>query len=114
VVEGPPIQLQSSQAVGLGLILHELTTNAVKYGALSTAEGRLSVRWSIDEEGSLTLRWREEGGPPVAAPTRRGFGSEVLERAAILCGGRLEIAFAPEGVRVTVRLPADPSAWSVG
>jgi two-component sensor histidine kinase len=112
VVEGPPVQLQSSQAVGMGLILHELTTNAVKYGALSTGEGKLTVQWSVDDEGGLTLIWREENGPPVVSPTRRGFGSEVLERAASLCGGRLDIIFAPEGVRVTVTLPADPSAWS--
>jgi two-component sensor histidine kinase len=96
----------------MGLILHELTTNAVKYGALSTGEGKLTVQWSVDDEGGLTLIWREENGPPVVSPTRRGFGSEVLERAASLCGGRLDIIFAPEGVRVTVTLPADPSAWS--
>jgi two-component sensor histidine kinase len=115
VVEGPPIQLQSSQAVGLGLILHELTTNAVKYGALSTAEGRLSVRWSIDEEGKLDARLAR-GGRSGRSLLRQGAGSgpRFWSAPPPCAEAGWRSSFAPEGVRVTVRLPADPSAWVVG
>lgn len=82
VLAGPPVMLQPRQAVSLGLALHEMFTNAMKYGALSNANGRVYVTWAPvpSENTRLLLTWREEGGPPVKAPDRKGFGSLLLER----------------------------------
>ena len=78
-VEGPAIELQADQVLGLSLALHELATNAAKHGALSNEAGRVAIRWT-DEGGRFAFRWTESGGPPVAEPKRRGFGSTILER----------------------------------
>jgi len=101
-VDGPALWLQPKTAVALGLAMHELATNAVKYGALSTGEGRVAVRWTLN--GSrLELIWRETDGPAVTAPTRRGFGLRLLEQGlADEFGGRVSLAFPPEGVVCTV------------
>jgi two-component sensor histidine kinase len=83
-VEGASVMLQASAAQGFALALHELATNAAKYGALSNATGRVHISWSkLASNGSnrLTFRWQERGGPPVRPPTRKGFGSVVLEEA---------------------------------
>jgi PAS domain S-box-containing protein len=82
---GPVIMLNRRIAQTFSLIVHELATNAMKYGALSLPQGRIAISWSIDGAGALArfkFQWRELGGPPVAAPTRRGFGSTLLDRAA--------------------------------
>src|SRR5207253_2357687 len=80
-LDGPIVQVSASAAQGLSMALHELATNATKYGALSVSNGRLTVTWSLDcATGALKLRWEERGGPPVASPPRRrGFGTRVLE-----------------------------------
>ncbi|MBB3949955.1 GAF domain-containing protein [Aureimonas jatrophae] len=97
-LHGARFRLTSQQALGLSLAIHELATNAVKYGALSNETGRVSVSWGA-EDGAFAFRWVETGGPPVVAPDRRGFGSKLLERvvAANFDGtGRLD--FAPSGL----------------
>jgi PAS domain S-box-containing protein len=97
--EGPPVTLGPKPAVSLVMALHELATNAAKYGALSVPEGRVSLRWEAEEGGPLRLEWRETGGPPVAAPDRRGFGLRMIERAlAADLAGRVEVEFNPEGL----------------
>ncbi|WP_337187456.1 HWE histidine kinase domain-containing protein [Phenylobacterium sp.] len=98
--DGPDVWLTPGAALTMALVFHELATNAVKYGALSRAGGRVEITWRADgEPARLKLRWRERGGPPVASPTRRGFGSRLIERA--LAGdlqGRAVMTFAPEGL----------------
>ncbi|HEX9932973.1 MAG TPA: HWE histidine kinase domain-containing protein [Allosphingosinicella sp.] len=95
---GPPVRLAPKAAVSLVMALHELCTNASKYGALSAPEGRVELRWTVEGD-HLSVEWRERAGPPVAAPERRGFGTRMIERAlsADFSGGaRLE--FAAEGL----------------
>ncbi|SHI68847.1 PAS domain S-box-containing protein [Roseomonas rosea] len=82
-MEGPPVQLRPKVAETLGLAVHELTSNSVKYGALSAPEGQIVVTWRLQGppgERSLELTWKESGGPPVRQPRRRGFGTDLLER----------------------------------
>jgi two-component sensor histidine kinase len=87
----------------MALALHELGTNAVKYGALSTDRGRVSIRWSVEDE-QLRMVWTERGGPAVAQPTRRGFGSRLIERSlAADLGGAAELSFEAEGLCCTIR-----------
>jgi len=81
-VAGSETPLPDQQVVSLAIALHELGTNAVKYGALSKAEGWVSVDWT-DADGRLQLEWKEHDGPPVKAPTSKGFGSRLLARAAM-------------------------------
>jgi len=104
-IEGPDVTVQPQTAVGLALALHELATNAAKYGALSTDRGSVSVRWAV-ADNELQLEWREQGGPPVSPPTHRGFGSRMIERTlAAEFGGKVELLFRPEGVTCTVIAP---------
>lgn len=99
---GPPVDVEPKAAVALALAMHELATNAVKYGALSTPEGRVEIRWTADA-GLLRLTWRETGGPPVAKPIRRGFGARLLEQGlAEELRGRVQMEFRPEGLVCTV------------
>ena len=93
----------------LTLALHELATNAVKYGALSTESGRLEVRWSAIPTGGFALDWTERRGPAVEPPARQGFGSMLLERVTGReLGGTVEVTFLPEGLHASIR--ADGSA----
>jgi PAS domain S-box-containing protein len=99
VVDGPTAELSPDQGLGLSLAIHELATNAVKYGALSVAEGEVSITWSISPDGSFTFRWQENGGPAVEMPTRTGFGSRLIERiVAPYFNGTGKLAFDPSGV----------------
>ena len=91
-------------------MLHELATNAAKYGALSSAHGRLDVSWSSDSNASghiiVTLHWRESGGPQVAPPTRKGFGTDVIETFALeRPGGKVDYHWNPDGLHVELRIP---------
>ncbi len=96
---GPQAYLSAQQALGLSLAIHELATNATKYGALSRPEGRISIRWHKGEDNSFTFDWQESGGPPVTEPTRRGFGSRLTERVVSdLFQGQAAIRFEPSGV----------------
>jgi two-component sensor histidine kinase len=104
-IEGPDVSVQPQTAVGLALALHELATNAAKYGALSRETGRIVVSWTVTD-GELRLEWREEGGPPVSPPEHRGFGSRMIERTlAAEFGGKVQLDFRPEGVVCTVVAP---------
>jgi two-component sensor histidine kinase len=102
IVEGPPVRLTVKTAISLSMAFHELATNAVKYGAWSNDEGKVSVTWKIDDEPRgrrLHLEWRETGGPAVAAPDRRGFGlAAELE-------GEVKLTFEPEGLACRVDAP---------
>ena len=110
-MEGPSIVLKPEAAQSLGLALHELATNAAKHGALSTPSGRVTIEWrrlSLAEGSGLELIWTERGGPAVAAPTERGFGSLVIEQnLARSLNAEVELTFAPEGLRCRVRLPRE-------
>ncbi len=111
-LEGPHVRLTPNATVALGMAVHELATNAVKYGSLSVPGGSVRVAWSIsaprepDKTGRrLHLTWTEMGGPPVAPPSRRGFGSRLIERGlARELGGTARIDFAREGVRCVMDL----------
>jgi PAS domain S-box-containing protein len=108
-IEGPPVQVTASAVPLFNMAFHELATNATKYGALSVSGGKVSVWWQVqaDEAGpALWLTWHESGGPLVPSPPRRGFGSMLIEQAlASDFGGEIEIAFPPEGVTCSMRLP---------
>lgn len=108
--QGPPVTLGSKQALSLSLALHELATNASKYGALSVADGRIDIRWSIntkDQQPIFDLQWRESGGPAVAEPSRRGFGSRLIDRVlAADFGADPELDFAPGGLQFRIRTDA--------
>lgn len=116
--EGEDVEVAPRTAVSIAMALHELCTNAVKYGALSTDGGRIAVRWSVSGAGDgrrLSLSWTEEGGPPVLPPARRGFGSRMIERGlAAELGGTVELLFRPEGVicRIDAPLPEAGEAVS--
>lgn len=104
-LEGPRVILQPKQAVTLAMALHELCTNAIKYGALSTTTGRVDLHWDVSNgpEPRLKLVWRESGGPPVEPPTRRGFGSRmVLQAIAQEFDGEVAMDFLPEGLVYTL------------
>jgi two-component sensor histidine kinase len=79
-IDGPELLLEPNIAQTIALILHELATNAAKYGALSVAKGRVEVKWSVVASDQLILTWTEQGGPAVKKPTRQGFGTRVMER----------------------------------
>ena len=97
-VEGPALDLEPKTAVAMALAMHELATNAVKYGALSTPAGRVEVRWSA-EGRRLNLTWRETGGPPVQPVVTRGFGARLLERGlSAELDGSVTLDFRPEGL----------------
>jgi PAS domain S-box-containing protein len=99
-LRGPEIRLGSEVAVTIAMALHELITNAAKYGALSTPHGCISIEWRSSTPDSMTMDWAESGGPPVAKPTRRGFGSDLIERGlARQSGGTAVLKFNKEGVR---------------
>jgi PAS domain S-box-containing protein len=106
---GTPIRLRPEMAVTLAMALHELTTNAAKYGALTTAEGRIVVEWRVDASGRMAIEWTESGGPPVSAPTRRGFGSDLIERGlARQFGGSATLQFHETGLRCHITAPLPP------
>jgi two-component sensor histidine kinase len=77
---GPTLMLKPKSAQSIAIVLHELTTNAVKYGALSVSAGRVRVQWSDAADGRLVILWTEENGPPVKPPERRGFGTRVVNQ----------------------------------
>ena len=113
-VDGPRLRLGSSTAVTFAMVLHELCTNAIKYGALSVDGGRVSIGWTIvaDGERRFHFTWQESGGPPVRAPERRGFGSRLIERA--LAGdlkGEVELDFCADGVRFRIDAPEPAEAF---
>ncbi|HEY7608590.1 MAG TPA: HWE histidine kinase domain-containing protein [Alphaproteobacteria bacterium] len=113
-IAGPACDLPPQKALAMTMGLHELATNARKYGSLSAAGGRLSVTWTVAETGGerrLALLWLERGGPPVTTPTRSGFGSRLLQRVLSAdVEGSVRLDFDPPGVRCTVEFPLDRAA----
>ena len=108
-VDGAPVELNDRQALSVSLVLHELATNAAKYGALSVPEGRVRLSWQVepgDEGGLLRLHWEERCGPPVTVPKVRGFGTQLIQRAfAFELDGTADLVFDPEGLRLEATVP---------
>lgn len=106
--KGPDIMLSPKAVQPIGLLTHELATNAVKYGALSAHRGHVDVEWKIVDEDRLLLIWRESDGPPVSPPQQKGFGSNLITTVTGLqLGGTVEIDWATDGIVVTANLPAN-------
>ena len=100
-ISGPAIKLAPRAVVSISLALHELATNAAKYGALSVADGRVAITWSVEmgETDQLKLRWQESGGPVVNTPTRKGFGSRLIESLlAAELNGKVHVSYEPSGL----------------
>ena len=108
---GPAVRLESQMALHMALMLHELGTNANKYGALSRSQGRVAITWTV-EDGTLRLRWVERGGPPVRAPTSRGFGMTLIEQSAKGEGGDAHLSLEADGIVWEITLPLPRSAAS--
>jgi PAS domain S-box-containing protein len=102
-IDGPHVLLGTDQAQAMAITLHELATNAAKYGALSVPEGRLCVRWSSAADGQLTLHWTESGGPPTTQPTREGFGMSVIKEM-IAQEGKIHLDWRAEGLACEIAL----------
>ncbi|WP_026792218.1 HWE histidine kinase domain-containing protein [Pleomorphomonas oryzae] len=109
IVAGPPVVLGPNTLMALGLVLHELSTNAAKYGALSVPTGRVSIGWQNDEAvHELRIVWIERGGPPVTPPQTAGFGSKMIRSAIAV--GKVSQVFAAEGLEVEIVIPLGPAS----
>src|SRR5262249_35423398 len=111
-IDGPDVILKPDAGQALGMVLHELVTNAAKYGALSSQNGLVSIRWERRLNGRprshLVLQWREIGGPSVVAPKSVGLGtSTIRDLIPYEFGGTVDLAFAPAGIECRLELPAD-------
>jgi two-component sensor histidine kinase len=109
LLEGPPARLAAASAQGIGMALHELATNAAKYGALSNREGKVYVRWRLtaDHDPIFSMSWLEQGGPKVQTPTRKGFGQVVIGRMAeAAVNGHADIEFREDGLFWKLSAPA--------
>jgi len=104
--EGPPLLLNPQAYSTMALVIHELVTNSTKYGSLS-GEGEVRIAWDRNDANDLVLTWQEAGGPPVTPPTRKGFGTTIVDRSVPYdLGGSSEIHYDPAGVRARFRIPA--------
>jgi two-component sensor histidine kinase len=115
VTGGPHIDLDARMALSITMVLNELLTNAVKYGALSVPNGSASLTWRIGagerSQGVLECEWREVGGPPVSPPKRRGFGTRLMERCIEHdLSGEFDLVFEPEGTRCRMAFPVAAAA----
>jgi PAS domain S-box-containing protein len=114
VITGENLRLLPKATLALGIAFHELATNAVKYGAFSNERGLILIAWKIEpgpEGDRLLLHWKEKDGPPVTPPSRKGFGSQVIERGlAHELGGTVHLDYATEGVICMIDLPAPKAA----
>jgi two-component system CheB/CheR fusion protein len=107
-IEGPPLVLNPNATQGFALVMHELATNAVKHGALSTPVGEVAIRWSVEEKGDeprFSFSWRESGGPQVTPPTRKGFGTTLLNSAIGGADAAPQIEYNSKGVHYTLEAP---------
>ncbi|MGE4303821.1 MAG: CHASE domain-containing protein [Novosphingobium sp.] len=105
-MSGPNIKLAPNDAMSLGLAIHELATNAAKYGALSTIEGRIHVNWELLSPECAEIRWKEEGGPPVSQPQKRGFGRDLIEKIVVHeLKSEVDLQFNPGGVECSLKVP---------
>ncbi|MCL7999807.1 PAS domain-containing protein [Brucella sp. 21LCYQ03] len=107
--EGPAVEVAGPKVLAVSMILHELTTNAVKYGAFSVPEGEVDFAWTIEpgkrDRPFLVCEWKEKNGPSVIAPTRKGYGTELIEGTSAQAGGVVELLYKPEGLTATIRIP---------
>ncbi|HEY7959971.1 MAG TPA: sensor histidine kinase, partial [Sphingomicrobium sp.] len=104
-VSGSRVELSERQTLAFSMALHELVTNATKYGALSNSAGTVAICWKVEGE-SLRFRWTESGGPPVSAPGTLGFGSRLLERVVVSdLRGDVEFDYNPAGLRCSINAP---------
>src|SRR5262245_1257804 len=110
-IDGPSVTLKAEATQAMAMVLHELTTNAAKHGAFTNRSGRVVLRWWWLQNGShgpLAIEWQEIGGPPVLAPSRSGYGTSIVrELIPYELGGKVDLAFAAEGLRCRLRIPAD-------
>jgi PAS domain S-box-containing protein len=104
-VSGFPVPLSADAAQALAIFIHELATNAVKYGALSQPAGRVAVRWAFSD-GRLTMSWTENGGPPVSPPGREGFGTRAIALLAQQLGGKVAIDWRRDGLACELSIPS--------
>ena len=106
-LRGPALRLSPSLALSLSMAFHELCTNALKYGALQNPAGKVSLTWTapFDTPPHITIEWKEHGGPAVSAPSRKGFGTRLIERLAREVGGTVQMDYAPDGFVCTVTAP---------
>ena len=115
MLEGPGVRLKPAGALAMGMAIHELTTNAVKFGALSVPEGKVSVTWRLEPGQTgpeLVVDWTELNGPPVQPPSRHGFGTTLIERGfAHDLSGRATLDFDPAGVHVSLRTPVKSAVY---
>jgi len=106
VLEGPAVELAPNDALSFGLAIHELATNAAKYGALSVAGGTVSIRWELETENLAKVEWIESGGPPVASARHRGFGTDLIEKiVAHELRHKVMLDFRADGVRCVIGVP---------
>src|SRR6185369_4861832 len=105
---GPDVALDPKAFATLALVVHEMMTNSAKYGALADSTGQVEVVWRLDPNSSLEIEWKESGGPPVQPPSRRGFGTTIIERSVPFdLKGDAEIRFDLLGVQATFVIPAN-------
>jgi PAS domain S-box-containing protein len=104
-IDGPSVVLRPDLAQAIALALHELATNAAKYGALSVAEGQVRVEWSCAEDRQLVVRWTEAGGPPAKPPTRKGFGTRMMQSMIDGVNGRVKLDWHAEGLACEIAVP---------
>jgi two-component sensor histidine kinase len=106
LLDGPPVPVDPKTALALGIVFHELATNAIKHGALSNREGQIAINWELNGGENIELQWQERGGPEVRPPSRGGFGSRLirLEMTHEL-GGDVELLYEPSGLRVRMEFP---------
>lgn len=105
-IDGPTVVLGGRTFAVLALVIHEMTTNAAKHGALSVHSGSIEVRWTVDEHGSCAMLWTEAGGPPVTPPAVTGFGTTLIKRQIPFeLEGQVHVNYEPDGVRILLRIP---------
>jgi two-component sensor histidine kinase len=104
-IDGPPVMLEPTTAQTIAISLHELATNAAKYGSLSAAGGHVEISWTVTADGRLSLRWIESGGPTAAPPTHRGFGTRIMENMIGQLSGEVRFDWRDEGLACEIALP---------
>jgi two-component sensor histidine kinase len=106
VLDGPSVAFDPKTALALGIVFHELATNAIKHGALSNREGTVTMRWSFADDGKIALQWQEHGGPPCSPPARSGFGSRLIRlELTHELNGDVELIYEPGGLKVMMGFP---------
>ena len=105
-LDGPDALIAPNDALSLGLLIHELVTNAAKFGALSNAAGTVALAWAFTKDNQILFSWREQGGPPPPIERRRGFGSDLIEKVISReLRSDIKLDFAPTGLRVSFAVP---------